>query len=341
MSNFFHKKIKLGRKIISSESKCLIIAEAGVAHFGKIENAKRLVNLAHKANADFFKLQLFNAENLVSNYDENWQSRYKKRELNDNEVLFIDKYCKEKGLCPVYTFHDNSKLHLLNKLNPPFIKIGSGEIGNFEFINELIKFGKPIVISLGLHNENEIKKLISFFKRKNKKDVIFMHCTTVYPTKINQINLNKIDKLKKLTNAIVGYSDHSVTGMACVYSIFMGSKIIERHITLKKNIPDAQDWKVSSNQKEFITLVKQIKEAEEIYGKDNKNISLDQKLNSYWATKSLHASKKIKKGHIIKNEDIIIKRPNSGLEISKLKNIIGKKIKRNVEKDQPIKKNYV
>ena len=108
-----------------------------------------------------------------------------------------------------------------------------------------------------------------------------------------------------------------------------------------KNVPNAQDWKVSSNQKEFITLVKQIKEAEEIYGKDNNNISLDQKLNSYWATKSLHASKKIKKGHIIKNEDIIIKRPNSGLEISKLKNIIGKKIKRNVEKDHPIKKNYV
>lgn len=336
MNNFFDKKIKLGKKTISNLSNCMIIAEAGVAHFGSIKKAHKLVDIAVKSKADFFKIQLFQAESLVSNHDKEWQIKYKKKELNDEEIFKIDRYCKSKKIIPVYTFHDESKLRLINELKPPFIKIGSGELNNYFFLKKLLNYNLPLVISLGLHSTKEIKDLINFLKKNKKKDVIFMHCTTAYPTPIDKLNLLKIKNLKEMTNAIVGYSDHTKDGKACIYSIFLGSKIIERHITLKKDIPNAQDWKVSSNEKELISLIKEIKMAESMLGNKNKTISKIQKDNLYWATKSLFASRDLDKGEVLNENDINIKRPFSGLPISKYKNIIGKKIKRKLKKDQPI-----
>lgn len=327
----FKDTIKIENKKIGKNYPCLVIAEAGISHFGDIKIARDLVDMAVDSGADVFKTQIFDVDNLISKNANDWKERLRPRNLNFDQIQEIKERCKKKGIIFLTTAHDESRIEWLKKLDVSSIKIGSGEKNNLDFISKLARLGKPIIVSTGMCNNEDVKKILSVCLDSQCNNVCLLHCVTSYPVPINQINLAAMDQMKSYFNGPVGYSDHSKDGNAVLAAVARGANIVERHITIFKNIPNAQDWKVASDPKDFPKLIKNIRQFEKMIGNKEKNIAPCEEKGTQWALKSLVASKLLDKGKIITREDIEIKRPGTGMPPSSQKNVIGKRLKYSME----------
>ena len=323
----------LGKKIlISKNSKTYIIAEAGVAHFGSIKKAYKLVDLAKYSGADAVKFQGYKTDELVDSNFKNWYNRYKIKEVNFQFLEKLKNYCKKKKITFLCTPHTETAISWIKKLKVPLVKIGSGELNNFDFLSKIIRLNRPVIISTGMYSLIDLKNLNIFFKKKKFNKVIFLKCSTVYPSDYDILNLNNFDIYKKIfKNALIGYSDHSKDDLTCITAVSMGYKVIEKHISLDFNIKNAQDWKVSLNKNQLKKMIQKIRLIEIIKGINNIKIGAKEKKNKLWATKSLYFKELFKSGHIIKRNDIISMRPGNGISPLQIKQIIGKKIKTNLK----------
>ena len=327
----FKKTISIQGRKVGIDNPALIIAEAGISHFGDIKIARDLVDMAVDSGADVFKTQIFDVDNLISKNANDWKERLRSRNLNFDQIYEIKERCKQKGIIFLTTAHDDSRIEWLKKLNVSSVKVGSGEKNNLEFIKKLGMLGKPIIISTGMCNNEDVKKILYACSESNCQNFFLLHCVTIYPVPIDQINLSAMDQMRSYFNGPVGYSDHSKDGNAVLAAVARGANIIERHITILKNIPNAQDWKVSSGPKDFPKLVKNIRQFEKMIGNKEKDIALCEEKGKLWALKSLVASRFLKKGAIVDKDDIAIKRPGTGMPPSKKDYVIGKKLKYNME----------
>lgn len=329
----FKNNFKIQNKLISKSSSSFIIAEAGVAHFGKIEKAFKLVDLAKKAGADAVKFQAYVTDELISKNYKKWFHRYKIKEIGYSFLLKLKKYCNKKKIIFLFTPHSETAILWAKKLKIPAIKIGSGELGNFIFLEKIIKLNKPIIISTGMHSKKDLINLKNFFVKQNYKKVIFLRCSTTYPTEFKDINLNNFSKFKEIfSNALVGYSDHTDSNLPIYFAVSNSAKVIEKHISLDFNVKNAQDWKVSHDLNRLKKMIKDIRSLEAIGGKNFIQISKSENKNKKWATKSLFFKKKSKKGEIIKEEMLCTKRPGTGISCSQYKQVIGKKLIKNCSK---------
>ena len=324
----------------NTNTKVYIIAEAGVAHFGSLVKGKKLINLAKKSGADAVKFQSYVTEELIDKKYKRWFQRYKIKEVDFNFLKKLKDYSKKKKIDFLCTPHSETALEWVKKLRVPIIKVGSGELGNFEFLNQMIKIKKPMIVSTGMHNENELKKLISFFQSKKYSNVSFLSFLTRYPTKNKEVNLSSFKKFKKIFKKFeVGYSDHSDNELAILGAVVLGAKIIEKHIAIEFGVPNSQDWKVSYDLKKMKNLVKKIRDLEIILGNEKIKISKKEKKSKDWATKSIFLKKDIKKGILLKKYDLCCKRPGVYIPASELKKIINKKTKKNLKRGNALKIN--
>tara|TARA_A100001011_G_scaffold399643_2_gene509321 strand:+ start:2592 stop:3611 length:1020 start_codon:yes stop_codon:yes gene_type:complete len=331
----FNKKILIENLEISKK-KLVVIAEAGVNHFGDFLKMKKLIDLAAKAKADIFKTQFYKTDELISKVDKKWHKRMLIKEVNLNFIKKSQKYAKKKGLVFMCTPHDDVALSLMDELNLSAYKIGSGEKGNFNFLSKIISKKKPIIISTGLHKIDEIERLVFFLKKKKARNVVLLHCITSYPTPLNEVDINNIVYLAKKFKILVGYSDHTNSFLPSYLAVSRGACVVEKHITLDYNIRDAQDWKVSAGPDNFEEFVKNLKMIKPILGEEKKKIKNCEKASMSWALKRLVAAKNLNKNMILKIEDLKFKRINSGIEVQNFKKIIGKRIKKNIKQDHPI-----
>lgn len=326
--------------IKKSKNKVYIIAEAGVAHFGSLLKGKELINLAKKSGADAVKFQSYVTEELIDKKYKKWFKRYKIKEVNYNFLKKLKDYSKKKKIDFLCTPHSETALNWINKLKIPIIKVGSGELGNFEFLKKIIKLKKPMIVSTGMHNLNDLKKLQSFFQINDFKNVSFLRCITRYPTKNNEVNLSSFKQFKKIFKKYeVGYSDHSDNELSILGSIVLGARIIEKHIATEFNIPNTQDWKVSYDLKKMKNLVKKIRDLEIILGDEKITISKKEKNSKDWATKSIFLRRNINKGEIIKKKDLSCKRPGIYIPASELIKAINKKAKKKLKEGNPLRSN--
>ena len=330
----FKNKIKISNfrsdYISNNINKVFIIAEAGISHFGSLAKAKKLVDLAKNSGADAIKFQAYLTEELVSKKYKSWFVRYKKKETNFEFYKDINKYCKKKNIQLLLTPHSETAITWIQKLNLPLVKVGSGEIHNFDFIKKISKLKKPLIISTGMHEKKDLLNLKKFLIEEKIFNVCFLKCITLYPTPIELINIVSFTNFKKiLSPAIVGYSDHSDNDLSILSSVALGAKIIEKHISLDFNVKNAQDWKVSHNLKKMSKLVKDIRILEKIMGSKDLKISNKEKNSKIWATRSIHAKENIKKGEKFNLQNICLLRPGNGINPKKFKSIIGKKSKKN------------
>lgn len=322
------------------KNKVYIIAEAGVAHFRSLIKAKKLVDLAKNSGADAVKFQCYITEELIDINYKKWFKRYKLKEVNFSFLKKIKNYSKKKGIDFLCTPHSETTIQWIKKLNVPIVKVGSGELGNFEFLSKIIKLKKHIIISTGMHNTKDLKKLLSFFKSKNFFNVSFLRCITQYPTKKEEINLLSFNTFKKIfSNYRVGYSDHSDNELAILGSVVLGARIIEKHIATEFNLPNSQDWKVSFDLTRMKNLVQKIRDLEIILGEEKIKISNNELKSKIWATKSIFLKTKKKKGAIFKKKDFSFKRPGIYIPCSHLKKIINKKSKKNLKAGNALKPN--
>lgn len=346
-------KIRIGKKTIGEGEPCFIIAEAGVNHNGDIKLAKELIDVAKEAGADAVKFQTFKTENLVTKdadmaeYQkknlrtiESQPDMLKKLELKEGDFFELKKHCDEIRIIFLSTPHSEDAIDFLEKLVPAF-KIGSGDLTNLPFLEKIAKKGKPIILSTGMGKLKEVKDAVKAIKKYNDQ-LILLHCTTDYPCLEKDVNLKAMQTVRKECNCLVGYSDHTLSLEVPVIAVSLGAVVVEKHITLDKNM-EGPDHKASLNRDEFKEMVKDIREnkkiniPEKILGTGIKEPTEMEKKIIKMVRKSIIAKTNIAKGTIITENMLVIKRPGTGIEPKDINKVIGKRIKKNIEKDNIIK----
>lgn len=318
-----------------------IIAEAGISHFGSFLKAKKLVDLAKASSADAVKFQAYHTEELINPNFKMWFKRYKIKEVDFNFFKKLKEYCDKKKIEFMLTPHTESVINWVKKLNCKKIKIGSGEIGNFEFLKKVSLLKKPIIYSTGMHQYSDLVKLKKFCKINNIKDISFLKCRTIYPTKDRDINLKNLITFKKIfKNYTIGYSDHTNNDLSIYGSIFMGAKIIEKHISNEFNLKNAQDWKVSFDRAKMTKMVSNIRRIEKILGDQDVFATKKEIKSKLWASRSIFSYQNIKIGERFSKNNIKLLRPGNGIPPSDFKKILGKKSKMNILKNTPIKRKH-
>ena len=328
--------------------KTLIIAEAGVNHNGCIDLAKSLVDKAVIAKADIIKFQTFTAENLVTKnaqkaeYQKNnlagestQFNMLKNLELSQAEFKELKDYCTEKNIDFLSTAFDLESIDFLESLGMNTWKIPSGEITNLPYLIKIAKLKKKVILSTGMSTMQEIEDAVNIFKEYGTNDITILHCTTQYPTLFEDVNLNAMLSIKEKFGYDVGYSDHTKGIEVPIAAVALGATVIEKHFTLDNNMI-GPDHKASLQPDELKKMVESIRNIELSLGDGRKVVANSEKENMSIARKSIVAKKSIRKGQLLSEENITVKRPGDGISPMKWFDILGTAAIRDFEEDELI-----
>ena len=327
-----------------------IIAEVGINHNGSLRLAKKLIDVAFDAGADYVKFQTFKTEKVMTrtaekaeyqnNFTDKSETQFemiKKLELDRADHEKLIQYCEEKGILFLSTAFDHESINLLAELNIPFYKIPSGEITNLPYLRHISGMGKPVVMSTGMATLGEVREAMDVLLKAGgkKDDLTILHCNTEYPTPIEDVNLNAMLNIRDKLGVKVGYSDHTLGIEIPVAAVAMGATVIEKHITLDRMLP-GPDHAASLEPDELKAMVAAIRNIEKAFGDGVKKPSPSETKNIPIARKSIIAKKAIKKGDTFSKSNITVKRPGTGISPMKWDEIIGSRSKRDFEFDEQI-----
>jgi len=328
------KRIKIQNRIISENSPCFIIAEAGINHNGDIDLAKKLVETASEIKSDCIKFQMFKTEYLC-NKNSKYYNAFKKLEFSSDEWKEIAKHAKKNNILFTSSVFDHEHADLLDNIGSSFFKIASGDLTYHQLLEYIAKKNKPIILSTGMANINEVEEALNVIYAKGNKDVVLLHCVSTYPAYYQDLNLKYINVLKEKFGIPVGFSDHTIGNLSAFAAVSIGAKVIEKHFTLNKNL-EGFDHKLSLNPEEFSNLINGIRIIEKVKGDGKRKISNLERESIKNARRSIHANKMIKKGEIITKDMIKIVRPSEGIKPKYLNKVIGKRAKKNIDEDEVI-----
>lgn len=325
-----------------------IIAEAGVNHNGDINLALELIEQAKLAGADCIKFQTFKAEQIVTSSspkakyqlevtdkNETQFEMLKKLELSMQDYGLLIKKCNELNIDFLSTPYNIEDVDFLEDLGVSGYKIASGQLTELPFLKYVAQKKKLMIISTGMANMAQVFDAVEAIRAEGNDNIVVLQCTTNYPSKIEDANLLAMNSMKEACKVRVGYSDHVQNNYACFASAALGAEIIEKHFTLDKNM-SGPDHSSSLNPEEFKELVNGIRNIEKALGNGLKKPTLIELENSFGMKRSLVLNLDLPSGTILQAEHIGFKRPFNGLPPNMLENIIGKKITRNMSKDEAL-----
>lgn len=322
-----------------------VVAEAGVLTFGEKETGFRFVDEAKKAGIKLLKFQSMNPENVVSAIDQFWLNRLKQRALSKEDFLAIMEYGKSQGVTCFATTHNEYDLVDLAKRGMPLLKLGSGDSNNFRMIDLALTSGKPVIVSWGLLTKEEIVKLLARYKNYSDQ-IIFLHCTTIYPTPPRLANLGILPELKEqFPDYNFGYSDH-VAGpnVSLAASVMPEVTLIEKHFCLPEHRTrpkfESLDILAALTPDEFgqmLGTMEQIYQATREFKEDPQIWE-----NKKWAHKAICARVDLLAGQILAQDDLMSIRPyypeQDHISIADFDLVVGKKIKRDLKKGEHLLK---
>lgn len=337
--------ISIGNKRIGEGNPCFIIAEAGVNHNGDLNLAKKLIDVASEAGADAIKFQTFISENLVTpsagkaDYQKKNVSAstsqfqmLKKLELSEADFSKLSTYATQKGLIFLSTAFDDESIEILIRLEIPAFKIPSGEITNLPSIEKIGMQKKPVILSTGMSTIEEIQEAVDCLLEKGCVEIVILHCTTNYPAPLESVNLRAMDTIHDIFHLPVGYSDHTEGIIVPIAAVARGACLIEKHITLDRTLP-GPDHAASIEPDELKDMIVSIRKVEQALGNSDKNPDSCELSNRDIVRKSIVASVNILKGSILTESMLTLKRPGTGIEPKNLKNLVGKRVIREIIKD--------
>ena len=326
--------------------KVYIIAEAGDNHNGDFNTALKLVDVAKRAGADCVKFQTFVTEEIISKYaemaeyqkkntgkEESQFEMVKRLELSFDEFRKIKEYCDRVGIQFLSTPFDLKSVDFLNELGVPFFKIPSGEITNYPYLIKIAHTGKPVVMSTGMCEPDEILAAINVLEKNGSGEITLLHCNTEYPTPLKDVNLYAMRTMKKMFGKKVGYSDHTKGIEVPVAAVALGACVIEKHFTLDKNMP-GPDHKASLEPDELGRMVKNIRNIEIALGDGVKRVSESERKNIAIARKSIVARRNIQEGEILTEENLAVKRPGTGINPMQWMEVLGTRAVRDFKEDE-------
>ncbi len=322
--------------------KPFLIAEVGNNHEGNYEVAKKLIFEAAKCGVDAVKFQTFIPELYVNKTDKKRIKQLSRFSLSQQQFYNLSTIARKNKLKFISTPFDLESAKFLNKI-VDYFKISSGDNRYNELISKVLSFKKKTIISTGLLSLIEIKKLYKFILslRKKKNDIALLHCVASYPAKLKDINLERISYIKNNFDVIPGFSDHTIGLSSAIFSYFYGAEIIEKHFTLDNNYSKFRDHKLSLNPNDMKYLVKFFNDFIQIQKPLQKSISKEERLNLYALRRNFYFKQNLKKGEKIQANHLKYVRPAKKNGISKLKDILNKKIKKDVYQDELVLKNII
>jgi len=336
--NFFNKKTPI------------IIAEMSGNHNGSLQKALKIVKEAARAGADAIKLQTYTPDTITlksKNKDfiirdkkslwkkKNLYSLYKKAHTPWSWHKKIFETAKKSNIVCFSSPFDETAVEFLEKLNVPFYKIASFEITHLPLIKKVAETKKPMILSTGLANKQEIAEAIKTAKKYGCPKIFLLKCTSSYPAKISDVNILTMNDLKRTFKCGVGFSDHTLGIGAAIAAVANGARIVEKHFTINKK-DRGVDSVFSMNIQELKLLVKEAKNAFLSLGKVSYTLSKSEK-NSKIFRRSIYAKNEVLKGQIFSEKNIKVVRPSFGLSPKYYFKLLGKKSKRNIKKGGRLK----
>ena len=324
-------------------SHTIVIAEAGVNHNGSIELAKKLVDVAAEAGADYVKFQTFKADKLVTknarkahyqdknmpSSDNSQHAMLKRLELSNSMHIELISHSENRGIKFISTPFDEESADYLMILGMNLIKISSGDITNLPFLEHIALKKKPTILSTGMSTLKEIHDALSIltFNGLELDLITVLHCNTEYPTPMDDVNLLAMRTIKDTFGVKVGYSDHTLGIEVPIAAVALGAQVIEKHFTLDRNMigPDHFASIEPDQLKEMVKAIRNIELA--ISGDGRKTPSPSEINNMAAARKSIHLKNKVVAGETILHEHLVMKRPGDGISPVHIQNILGKKYK--------------
>jgi|TARA_B110000908_G_C10263909_1_gene461792 pseudaminic acid synthase len=331
-----------------NDSKCFIIAELSANHGGKIEIALETVRAAKRAGADAIKIQTYTADTITLDSKKEqfkisqgtaWDGKYlydlyKEAYLPWEWHEEIFKVAKEEGLVCFSSPFDKTAVDFLEDLNTPIYKIASFEITDIPLIEYAASKGKPMIISTGIADIEDIELAIETCKKAGNNDITILKCTSAYPALIEDSNLKTIPDIMRRFNVKSGLSDHTLGTQTPAIAVAMGATVIEKHFILDKSIggPDAH---FSLDEKEFKEMVDAVRLTEKIIGKADYEMT-EKKMKSRQFSRSLYITKDVKKGEVISEDNVRSVRPSFGMPPKHYEQVLGKTFNDNFEKGTPL-----
>jgi len=316
----------------------LVIAEAGVNHNGDLAMARKLIDVAAEAGADLVKFQTFKAERLVSHTapKADYQSRATDRtesqlemlrrlELKDQMHKELIAHCAARNIGFLSTPFDIESVDLLASLGQSLFKVPSGEITNLPYLRHIGRTGREAIVSTGMSTMGEVESAIDVLERAgiSRANITVLHCTTEYPTPMNEVNLRAMQSMGMAFGVAVGYSDHTPGIEVAIAATAMGATVIEKHFTLDRNLP-GPDHRASLEPAELRAMVRGIRNIELALGDGVKRLTPSEARNRPIARKSLVAGRKIVAGEKFSPENITAKRPGTGISPMRWDEVMGR-----------------
>lgn len=328
-----------------------IIAEAGVNHNGSEDMALKLVEVAAQAGADAIKFQTFKADNLVikgtatadyqknNSGDDDQYLMLKKLELSEDLHLKLIKHCKQFNIEFLSTPFDISSAKMLLDFGMKRIKIPSGELTNLPLIKNLAELNCPVILSTGMASLGEVNEAVDVIRQtRNKLNLqeplehilTLLHCTSNYPAKTESVNLKAMQTMADYFSLPVGYSDHTDGIVIAIAAVAMGAKVIEKHFTLDRGLP-GPDHKASLEPDELEQMVSDIRKVENCFGNGQKEPQPDELPVRKLVRRSICLARNMASGEVIKEGDLQMLRPGTGIPPGQLQLVIGKQLKSSLQ----------
>lgn len=338
-----------GRSKITNDpiEKPYVIAEIGLCHNGSVELCKELISISKDHGFSSAKIQTYqpgriSKKSRTSRYfeetldqEESISDQIDKLIFSEYELLEIFEYANSIDFDLFSTPFDVSSANVLNSLDVPGFKISSMDLVNIPLIKHVARFGKPIILSTGMATVGEIESAIDAVLSEGNKNLAVLHCVSSYPCPIEAANLSRINLIRDTFGVISGFSDHTVEDFTPAFSMTLGARVIEKHVTLNKGLdgPDHNFSLVPAEMKSMMDLINSMHSAMNGNGFRTSDIELNAKSN---LRRSLYANGNLSRGDVMTYENIAVKSPGDGIPVKYMSLILGKRIIRNVEDDFPL-----
>ncbi|MDD2889012.1 MAG: pseudaminic acid synthase [bacterium] len=340
--------VKIGNRIIGGNNPVFIVAEISANHLQNFDYAVDLILAAKQAGVDAVKIQTYTPDTITIDCN-NKYFRIKQGTIWDGKTFYelykeaymswdwqpkLKRIADKAGLIFFSTPFDKTAVDFLEKMKTPCYKIASFEITDIPLIEYVASKGKPVIISTGIAKLCDIKEAVNACRKVKNNQIILLKCTSEYPASLEEVNLKTIPDLFKVFRTVVGISDHTLEISVPVASVALGAKLIEKHLILSRS-SGGPDSKFSLEPEEFKVMVKSIREVEKAMGKVSYDLTEKIKKSREFS-RSLFVIKDIKAGEVFTEENIRSIRPGYGLHPKYLKDILGRKAKKDIKKGTPL-----
>lgn len=328
------------------DPRAIFIAEAGINHDGNIETAKKMVDAAVEAGADYVKFQSFKAEKLVtpnaltstyidagSHKGETFRDLLKRLELTEEGHRVLKAYCDKKKIKFLSTAFDAQSFDFLMKFKPDVVKVASGDLTNLPFLRHQAMAKLPMIVSTGMATLGEIEEALDAVTKTGNIKIVLLHCVSWYPAEMETTNLRYMETLKSAFGYPVGYSDHTLGITATIAARALGAVVLEKHFTMDSK-QFGPDHAASIEPQEMKAMVKGIREVEAALGSSVRQFGPKELGQRKVHRRSIIVSKPVKVGEKLTESNLTIKRPGIGIKPKYWDDIIGAKATKELKAEQ-------